>query len=265
MSHKFFYWMVSLIVLIFAIFTYSFSPVEGAELHNEAQTAAASTLLAMVTPQSTSTALPIRMVILPSNTPASLPTVSASAAPTYSVPMLTLREATNCRTRPGQIYEILVTFPVGHTLEIVGRLESEDFWLVKSIESPAGTCWLWGKFADVAGSYWTAAAVTFVTPPPTPTTAAPLYAPSSPIYEYDCDYFNNTFSILMTWEDRADSEQGYRIFRDGVLVAELPAESTSYAETIIMPADRSAEYSIQVYSATASASVSVERKKLTCD
>jgi hypothetical protein len=69
----------------------------------------------------------------------------------------------------------------------------------------------------------------------------------------------------MIWEDRASSEQGYRIFRDGMLVAELPAGSTSYAETIIMPADGSAEYSVQVYDATASASVTVERKKLTCN
>jgi hypothetical protein len=265
MSNKIFYWMVSLIVLTFAIFTYSFSPVEGAELHNGAQTAAASTLLAMVTPQSTVTALPINTVIHPSNTPASLPTISASPTPTYSVPTLTLREATNCRTGPGLTYEILVTYPVGHTLEIVGRLESEDFWLVKSGESSTGTCWLWGEFAYMAGSYWTAAAVTFVTPPPTPTTAAPLLAPSSPVYEYDCDYFNNTFSFLMIWEDRASSEQGYRIFRDGMLLAELPAGSTSYAETIIMPADGSAEYSVQVYDATASASVTVEREQLICD
>ncbi len=36
--------------------------------------------------------------------------------------MLTLREATNCRTGPGLAYEIIVTYPIGQTLEIVGRV-----------------------------------------------------------------------------------------------------------------------------------------------
>jgi hypothetical protein len=55
---------------------------------------------------------------------------------------------------------------------------------------------------------------------------------------------------------------GYRIFRDGWLVAELPAGSTGYAETIGMPANRSAEYSVQAYNETGSASM--QMKKLTC-
>lgn len=264
MSYKLFFWIVSLVVLIFAVFAYNV-PAEGATLHREAQTAAASTLLAMVTPQSTTTASPISTVVLPSSTLTNQPTITASPTQTYSIPMLTLREATNCRTGPGLTYEILVTYPVGQTLEIVGRLESDSFWLVKSRESSTGTCWLWGEFADVDGSYWTAAAVTLVTPPPTPTTAASLLAPSLQKFEYDCDDFNGTYSFWMIWEDRAGNEAGYRIFRDGVLVAELPIGSTNYAETIIMPASRSAEYSVQAYNANASASISLEREKVTCD
>jgi hypothetical protein len=69
----------------------------------------------------------------------------------------------------------------------------------------------------------------------------------------------------MIWEDRAGNEAGYRILRDGVLVAELPAGSTNYAESIIMPASRSAEYSVQAYNETASASFTLERKNVTCD
>ena len=256
MSYKLFYWIVSLIILIFAVFAFNF-PVEGAQLHSEAQTAAASTLLALVTPQSSATVLPTLTVITPSSTPTSQPT--DTPLPTFSIPMLALREATNCRTGPGLAYEIIVTYPIGQTLEILGRYEPGNFWLVKSSESPTGNCWLWGEYADVAGSYGT---VISVTPPPTPT-AAPLIAPSSPIYKYDCDYSNNAFGFTMTWEDRAGSEQGYRIFRDGWLVAELPAGSTAYTEIIGMPVGGSAEYSVQVYNATGSATVAV--KKVTCE
>jgi len=262
MSYKLLYWIVSLIILIVALFAYN-NPVEGASLYAEAQTAAASTLLAMVTPQSTATALPITTVILASSTPTSVPTIANSPTPTYSVPLLTLREATNCRTGPGLAYEILVTYPTGKSLEIAGRLDSEDFWLVKSSESSTGTCWLWGEFAELSGSYWTAAAVIPVTPPPT-STAAQLISPSSPIYEYTCDYFNNKLGFTMTWEDRAGNEQGYRILRDGWLAAELPAGSTTYTEIISMPVSEGAQYSVQVYNATGSATVSLE-KRVTCN
>ena len=258
MSYKLFYWIVGLIILIFAVFAFNL-PVQGAPLYNEAQTAAASTLLAMVTPQSTMTALPTFTAVPPSNTPISQPTSTDTPAPTYSVPMLTLREATNCRTGPGLAYEILVTYPIGQTLEILGRYEPGNFWLVKSSESPTGNCWLWGEYADLAGSYWMAPSVT---PPPAPS-PAPLYAPSLQKYTYYCDDTNGTFSFQMIWEDRAGSEAGYRIFRDGWLVAELPPGSTNYAETIIMPANRSAEYSVQAYNATGTASMSVKRVR--CD
>lgn len=252
MSYKLFFWIVSLIILIFGVFAFNV-PVEGAPLHNEAQTAAASALLAMITPQSTATALPTLTVVIPSSTPTSQP--ANTPVPTYSIPILTLRDATNCRTGPGLAYEIIVTYPIGQTLEILGRYEPGNFWLVKSSDNPRGNCWLWGEYADVAGSYWMAASVTL---PPTPT-ASPLIAPSLQKYNYDCDDINGTFSFRMIWEDRAGNEAGYRIFRDGWLATELPAGSTNYSETILMPASRSAEYSIQVYNTNSSATVVVEK------
>ena len=100
MSHKFFYWFLALIILVFAVFAYNI-PAEGAALHGEAQIAAASTLMAMVTPQATGdvTSLPTHTQIAPSSTPTSQPTYTST--PVYSVPVLTLRDATNCRTGPG--------------------------------------------------------------------------------------------------------------------------------------------------------------------
>jgi hypothetical protein len=261
MSHKLFYWTVSLIILILALFT-SNLPVEGAQLHSEAQVAAASTLQAIVTPETTASSLPALIEILPSSTPAGQSAYTST--PAYSVPMLTLRDATNCRTGPGLAYEIIVTYPVSQTLEIVGRDEPGDFWLVRSSESPAGACWLWGEYADVSGSYET---VGSVTPPPTPVASvtpppSQPQAPSLQEFKYYCDGINNTLTFQMIWEDRAANETGYRIYRDGSQTAELPAGSTAYAETILMPDGRSAQYSVQAYNATGSESISV--KRVTC-
>jgi hypothetical protein len=179
--------------------------------------------------------------------------------------MLTLRDATNCRSGPGVAYELIVTYPVNQTLEILGRYEPGNFWLVKSGDSPTGSCWLWGEYAAVTGSY---SSVASVTPPPAPVEsvtprASGPQAPSLQDFKYYCDAINNTLTFQVTWKDRAANEAGYRILRDGWQAAELPADSTNYTETILMPANRGAEYSVQAYNATGSASMSVER--VTCD
>jgi len=53
--------------------------------------------------------------------------------------------------------------------------------------------------------------------------------------------------ITLTWNDNSDTETGYRILRDGDKVAELPANSTYFAETIDLLTGESVEYQIQAY------------------
>ena len=118
-----------------------------------------------------------------------------------------------------------------------------------------GTCWLWGEYVVVVGSYWIVASVT---PPPTATLPpARPQAPSLQNWTFLCNSIDNTLSMNIIWEDRATNEAGYRIVRDGWQAAELPAGSTTYAETISMPVSQSAEYYVQAYNATGSANSSV--------
>ena len=258
MSHKLILWIIGLLILIIAL-SGRIIRVEGAPLPNTAQTSVASTLQAIFTPLSTATAPQSLIAVTPSATLQSLPVNTVT--PTYSVPLLTLREATNCRTGPGQPYEIVLTYQVNQILEIAGRYEPGNFWLVKSAESPTGTCWLWGEFADVVGSYWM---VPSVTPPPTATLSPlPPRAPSLHDFDYDCDGFNNTLSFYVLWNDKAENESGYRIFRDGLQVAELPANSNTFAETIMMPENQSTEYYVQAYNAAGLAQTKVI--ELICD
>jgi len=170
--------------------------------------------------------------------------------------MLTVREQTNCRTGPGQDYEIVFTYLPNAKLVILGRYDIENYWLVKSDESPTDQCWLWGEYVEVTGSYWV---VSSVTPPPT-ATRKPPQAPSIQNWEFLCSVGQMTIKI--DWTDRSDNETGYRVFRDGGLVAELPANSTTYTETIALLTGDSAEYFIQVYNSTAE--VNSTPFKLTC-
>lgn len=211
----------------------------------EIQTAAAQTLQVIFTTSATATVQPSSIIATtPSAT--SSPTSVSTITPTYSVPMLTVREQTNCRTGPGQEYEVVFTYLSGKKLEIVGRYDPDNYWLVKSDESPTGTCWLWGEYVEVTGSYW---AVSSVTPPPT-ATQAPPEEPSIQKWEFFCNSVTGEMTITINWTDRANNESGYRVIRDSVPVVELPANSSAYAETILLSTGESVTYFIEVYNST---------------
>ena len=178
---------------------------------------------------------------------------SATITPTYSVPMLIVQEPTNCRTGPGEEYEVVSTYLAGKQLEIVGRYDPGDFWLVKSSESPDGTCWLWGEYVELIGSYWV---VSSVTPPPTGTNPPPEGV-AIDHWEFFCT--GTTINVTIIWFDRANNEQGYRVMRNGEVAAELPANSTTYTESFTPPEDQWTDYYIQIYNETGSANSSIMR------
>jgi hypothetical protein len=230
---------------------------------DEVQTAAALTLQAILTPSITttvstpaitSTASP-RVTVTSSTSTAGASTTTVSQTPTFSVPMLTVKESTNCRTGPGEEYEVIFTYLTGKELEIVGRYDPGNFWLVKSNESPTGTCWLWGEFVEVTGSYW---AVSSVTPPATATSAPPR-GPGIDRWEFSCSGAALTFTVI--WVDNANNETGYRIFRNGEAIAEFPADTTTHTDVYNLPADQNVEYFVQVYSPTGTASSSIMRMR----
>jgi len=170
--------------------------------------------------------------------------------------MLTVLQQTNCREGPGQDYQVIFTYLTNVKLEILGRYEPTNFWLVKSPESKTGTCWMWGEYTEASGSYWV---VPTVTPPPTATQPPPT-APSITNWDFSCSGGNMTFSV--EWQDRATNEDGYRIFRDGNAVAELPANSTSWTETIPLENGKSVSYYLQVYGPSGTVNSSI--MKISC-
>ena len=222
----------------------------------EVQTAAALTVQAAMTTPSLTPPTPTRS---PSSTSSQTPSATGlsvetiTLTPTYSVPMLTVRESTNCRTGPGEQYDVVFTYLTGKTLEIVGRYDPGNFWLVKSNESPSGTCWLWGQYADVTGSYWAVASVT----PPATSTVAPPRAPVLQEWHFSCN--GQTITFTVTWTDNATDETGYRIFRNGEQLIELPANTTTYTDTFTT--DQGVEYYVEVFSPSGTANSSVMRMR----
>jgi len=141
------------------------------------------------------TRTPLATVFFTATKPGSATTPTIT--PTYSTPMLTVLQQTNCREGPGQDYQVIFTYLSNKKLEIAGRYDPTNYWLVKSSDSNTGTCWLWGEYVELSGSYWV---VPTVTPPPT-ATLAPPQAPSIQDWQFDCSGGTMTFNL--TWEDRA--------------------------------------------------------------
>ncbi len=184
----------------------------------------------------------------PTTTPTPTGGPTATITPTYSTPILTVREQTNCRTGPGQDYEVVFTYLTNKKLEILGRYDPGNFWLVKSSESPTGQCWLWGEYVDVAGSYWVVVSVT----PPATATKAPPDAPSVQKWDFFCSTVTGEMEVTIIWADRAVDETGYRIIRDEGVAAELPPNSTKYTETILLSSGESVTYYVEVYNSAGS-------------
>lgn len=206
----------------------------------QAGTAIAFTLLAQTQDGSDVTITATRS-LTPIASPTATGAPTQTITPTFSTPMLTVLQQTNCREGPGQDYEVVFTYLPSKKLTILGRYDPTNYWLVKSDEISSGRCWLWGEYVELAGSYW---AVPSVTPPATATLAPPS-APSLQNWEYFCS--GGQMTITIEWDDRAENETGYRILRNGEAIAELAANSTNYTETIPMQAGESAEYYMQVY------------------
>ena len=243
---------VSLILAILACNSPLVNPPQ--ESAPEIQTAAAQTLQVILTPSISASTQQSPVASTASTSLVTATKVGAfTQTPTYSVPMLTVREQTNCRAGPGQDYDILFTYLAGKELEIVGRYDPDNYWLVKSVESPTGTCWLWGEYVEVTGNY---GAVPSVTPPAT-VTSAPPQAPSIVEWKFSCT--GGTMTFIVSWEDKANNETGYRIFREGEAVSELPSNFNSYTDTMTPTGSENVDYYLQVYSPFGSANSSIMR------
>lgn len=211
----------------------------GDDINDQAATLVAMTLSAISTPTHENPPLPT-----PTQAMEGTGTPTPTITPTYSVPMLRINEATNCRTGPGQSYDILFTFNPGAMVEIAGYYPTNNYWTVK-LQGRDEPCWVWGEYATASGSHWTVPTVN----PPATVTASPPSAPSIANWEYICGFGGSGPNVTVTleWTDRADDETGYRIYRNGERVTELPPNSEAFTEVVDIDQGENMTYLIEVF------------------
>jgi hypothetical protein len=174
--------------------------------------------------------------------PAFTATTQASPAPVTATTKPTVAIKTNnaqCRAGPAPKFDVIATYSAGTTVDMVAKDTADGYWLVKD-PSSGTSCWVQTQDATAAGSFDLLPEVT----PQAGTQGAPAQ-PTVFYPNYSCDPTGLTTTL--TWNDAADNEKGYRVYRDGVQIADLPANSTKYSETIAFTLGSQVTYAVEAY------------------
>ena len=80
-------------------------------------------------------------------------------------------------------------------------------------------------------------------------TPAPPNAPTWSAYNYTCEFIDggSTMTMHLDWNDRSNSEDGYRVYRDQQVIATLPPNSTSYVDVAFVAAGQKLSYSVEAF------------------
>ena len=112
---------------------------------------------------------------------------------------------------------------------------------------------------DPVGSL--AAPTAQVTPTPikfvtlTPIATAPLSTPFTPgapiwsVYDYTCELAvgGGTMTMNLGWTDRSDNEAGYKVYRNGLVIATLAPNSTVYVDVAFVATDKALSYAVEAF------------------
>lgn len=220
----------------------------------------------------------LELVLSACNPAAGAPAVTPSATsvppaptitPTPGPPSILIGSKTDCFGGPGADYRLIASFEAGDEVEVVGKDDYGEYWIVVDPKSGRG-CWIRREGTTARGvtDY-----LPNLLPPPTPLPDPPA-APTNLSAHYDCtravraappfsyqnpvDMMNLT--IDLTWEDNADDETSYRVYINGNLEDSLDANTTTYRATLSVKVDQAGAvlFGIEAYSITSGTSERVE-------
>ncbi len=182
--------------------------------------------IAAATIQSAASAKPVA-----SATPATTPTVK---------PTLVIRnDNAACRSGPGADFKVIATFPAGTTVDMLGKDTADSYWIVLDPGSH-NSCWLQAQDGTPTGSFTDLPEMT-----PQAVSVAVPNKPNKGAWNFFCD--NTTLTTLLAWNAPSGPVNGYRIYRDGNQIADVPATQTSYTEKVPFTYGSNANYAVAAY------------------
>lgn len=88
-----------------------------------------------------------------------------------------------------------------------------------------------------------------------------LPAPGDLRYEYSC--VPGTVTITLKWTDNSNNEEGFRIYRDGTKVTDLPAGATQYDDVLSLPGSYS--YTVAAFNSSGEAGIDMQAETSNCN
>ena len=117
-------------------------------------------------------------------------------------------------------------------------------WLINAPNS-TGTCWVLAGDGSPSGDYESLPEVT-----PQPSTQKPPGTPVFVGWPWFCTYSNGVMykaTVNLSWIDPANDANGFRVYRQGTQIADLPATKTSVIDTTNVVIGTNLTYSVAAY------------------
>ncbi len=184
------------------------------------------------------------LAVVEQTTPnATLPVVATQVITATPSPMVRFLTGGNCRTGPGTVYPVVTALQQGAESPAEGRNNDNSWWYI--LAAPNVRCWVSATVVEAIGPVAGLPALpapptpipsptptTVLIPSPTPTTA-PVQIPTAPAQFYIQDRVCNgqTYTVTLRWLDQSNNEQGFRVYRDGTLIATLSANEVQYTDS----------------------------------
>ena len=140
-----------------------------------------------------------------------------------------------CRRGPGTLYDQVSVLQKGTAYTVIGRTSQNTWW---QIQGPGGKdCWVGDANVGKQGAVET---LPVVAVPPLPATPAKF------VDSFTCDIKAKTLGVSFNWAAAAGAT-GYRIYRNGSLLATVDANTTSYHD--IAPLGMDLTYELEAFDA----------------
>jgi len=171
-------------------------------------------------------------------------TTTPQATPTFTPPRLFINTEVECRRGIGPNFKVIGSLVAGSMVDMLGRSSAEGAWLV-ALPGEAEPCWVRAQDSSPGGSFEMLPEVT-----PQGGSGLPPAAPTVLNWPFICTYIDGVLYEITTdlsWTNAATDANGFRVYRQDALVADLPANVTRYTDTGRVEEGTSLTYSVEAY------------------
>jgi hypothetical protein len=172
------------------------------------------------------------------------PTLTPPSTATAAPARLFINTEVQCRSGIGPNFKVLATLAAGTMADMIGKSSAQGAWLVIAPGS-SEPCWVSAQDSSPGGSFEMLPEVT-----PRPGSGQPPAPPTSLNWPFYCTYVDGVLYEITTdlsWTNAAGDANGFRVYRQDSLVADLPATVTTFTDKGRVELGTELTYSVEAY------------------